>query len=257
MRIAMALVRAEAIKLRRTSIPTMAVIAAILASVTELVNLLDSGGGPPDLRPPAVIWQNLLQGHWALWLVFFVPMLIALEAASLANLEHSGNQWKQLFTCPLPRWTIYATKMLFCGALVSAGFVVSALGFIVDGLIFSGLHGLHLASAIPWFAIAALTGKAALACWLPVVIQSWLSARFSGFGIPIGIAFAALLFGFMMIGERLNAIVSWYPWMLPFGTQGRANHPDNTVLPVVFGCVGGIVAGIFACRDLARRRDQG
>jgi hypothetical protein len=41
---------------------------------------------------------------------------------------------------------------------------------------------------------------------------------------------------------------------LPLRTLQISGDLHNTVLPALFGCVGGLVFGALACWDLARRR---
>jgi hypothetical protein len=130
MLIAWALLTTEAIKLRRTLALWLAVAAPVFAILLELISLLDRSSFPSG--DAVAVWPGLLQSGWGLWLGFFAPMLICFEAASLANLEHGGRLWKQLFTYPIPRWSVYATKILFCGLLVGAGFVILALGYAGD-----------------------------------------------------------------------------------------------------------------------------
>jgi hypothetical protein len=254
MAVAWALISTEAIKLRRTVAVWLAVAAPALAILIELAAVF--GRTTPPRGTTSAQWRLLLQPGWTSWFGFCLPMLIAFEAACLANLENNGKQWKQLFAFPIPRWSVYATKMLFCGLLVGASFVVAVLGFAGDVLSYSVVYGLHMASAIPWPEILTTAGKAYVASWLLIVIQSWLGARFAGLASPVGIGFAGLVLGFvvLLIGE--GAVSSWYPWLLPLRTFLAApGDLHKTMLPAVFGCAGAVVFGTIACWDLARRRD--
>jgi hypothetical protein len=146
--------------------------------------------------------------------------------------------------------------MGFCGLLVGASFLVFALGFIGDALIFGAIRGLPLASTIPWSEILHLVGKAYVASWLVIAIQSWLSVRFSGMATPVGVGFAALVIGFGLLGVRGGPFSWWYPWTLPIRTlSGGPRDLHDTVLPALFGCAGGVLVGALACWDLARRRE--
>ncbi len=256
MAIALVLVRTEALKLQRTVALWLAVAAPVLAIILQLIILFDRISFP--IGDAGTVWRNLLQNGWGFWLGFFVPMLVSFEAASLANLEHREKQWKQLFAFPVPRWSIYAIKMLFCGLLVGASFLIVVPGFVGDVLIFSWARGFPLASAIPWSEIVNTAGKAYVASWLVIVIQSWLSVRFAGIASPVCIGFAALVIGVVLIPFQKGSFSSWYPWTLPLRTfQANPRDLHNTALPAVFGCVGGVVLGALACRDLARRRELG
>jgi hypothetical protein len=251
---AWALASVEALKLRRTAALWLPVAAPVLALILEIIDLFDRNYRP---RGDAItVWRSLLGGGWALWLILFVPLLIAFEAASLFNLEHNGKQWKQLFAFPIPRWGVYATKMLFCGLLVGASFLIITLGSTGVVLIYSGFKELHLGSAIPWAEIFITAGKAYAASWLMIAIQSWLSARFAGIALPVGGAFAGLVLGLVLPSPlRFAGFLSWYPWMAPLLTLPTMNPSDlhNAVLPALFGSLGGLALGALASWDLARR----
>ena len=140
-------------------------------------------------------------------------------------------------------------------------FLVLVLGFVGGVLIFSGISGLHLASSIPWVEIVTMAGKAYLASWMMMAIQTWFSMRFSGVAAA-GIGFASLVAGFILLGivarhgEMFSSLSSCYPWMLAFRTLSLGPRDlHSTSLPAVFGCVGGVLVGALACWDLARRRE--
>jgi hypothetical protein len=251
MAIAWALVGAEAIKLRRTVALWLAVGAPALAILLELSALFNRFS--PPRGDAGVVWRILLQGGWLTWLGFCLPMLISFEAACLANVEHSGKHWKQIFAFPIPRWSVFATKMSFCGLLAWGSILVGVLGFVGDVLIYSHAGGLHLASVIPWSEILHTAGKAYMASCLLVVIQTWISARFPGIAAPVGIGFAALSVGLVVSSVRDGVITRWYPWTLPLSTIGLPGVSHSTVIPAVLGCVGGVAFGALACWDLARR----
>lgn len=257
MAVAWALVSTEAIKLRRTLALWLMIAAPLLAVLLQLISLFNRAS--PPAGDAAAVWRALVQNGWVFWLVFFAPMLIAFEAASLANLEHSGRLWKQIFSFPIPRWSVYATKVLVCGLLLGGSFLILVLGYIGDVLIYGGIYALRLASSIPFVEIFTVAGKAYLASWLVIVIQTWLATRFSGMTAPLGIGFAAMIMGFVLLsalGRRGESFSSWYPWLSAFlsYSNGRADR-HNTLLPVVVGCLGGVVLGALACWDLARRRE--
>jgi hypothetical protein len=250
-----ALLGTEAIKLRRSVPLLLAVLAPMLAIVLELAVVFDRLS--PPFGSAAAQWRALLQSGWA-WMALCLPVLIAFEAACLANLEHSGKQWKQLFAFPIPRWSFYATKMMFCGLLAWIGMLIAVPGYIGDVLIYSAVHGLGLWSSIPWLEILSTAGKACLASCLLIAIQTWISARLSGIAMPVGIALAALIVGLTLLPFANGKIAAWYPSTLPLAAL-PTNNPRalyNPMSAVLFGFFGGILAGSFACRDLARRHQS-
>lgn len=251
--IAWALITTEAIKLRRSVPLLMALLAPLLAILLELAAVF--GRFAPPLGNSEAKWRALLSSGWGAWMGLCLPVLIAFEAACLAGVEHAGKHWKQLFAFPIPRWSFYATKMLFCGALAWIGILIAVPGYICDVLIYSAVNGLGLASSIPWPEILSAAGKACLASCLLIAIQTWISARISGIAMPVGIGLAALMIGFMLRPIGDGKIAAWYPSMLPIATLATNNPRDlhDTLLPAVFGLFGGILAGALVCWDLARR----
>jgi hypothetical protein len=256
MQLAWALVSAEMIKLRRTAALWVTLVAPLLVIVLELIVLFDRTSYP--MGDGKAVWRLLLGNGWSFWLMFFVPMLVAFQCASLANLEHSGKHWKQLFAFPLPRWSVYATKIGVCALLLGVSFLVTTLGFVADVLVYSAAGGHELASPIPWSDILGTAGTTYAACLLIIAIQSWLSARFAGMATSFGIGFAATVIGVILIPIGRGAISSRYPWMLPLYTYTLAVGPGNRngAHAALIGSVGGAVAVVLACWDLARRREH-
>ncbi len=244
----------EFIKLRRTPALWMTFVAPLLVVLLELVLLFDRRSFPNG--DATRVWHDLLANGWALWLMFFAPMLIAFQAASLANVEHAGRHWKQLFAFPIPRWGVYAAKVLVSGLLLGVSFMLVTTGFVLDVLIYSAVGGHRLALEIPWFDIMSTACRAYFACWLMIGIQSWLSARFAGMATPIGIGFAALVIGIVLTPIRRGALSSWHPWTLPLYTLVTEAGADRAMVRAVAGGVGGLVLAVAACWDLARRREH-
>jgi ABC-2 type transport system permease protein len=200
------------------------------------------------------VWRDQLTFGWVLWLGLFTPALIASEAICLAGLEHGGRHWKQLFALPIPRWTIFAVKMLFCGLLVGGSFVAFAASSVAAVLLFSSVRGLHLAGAIPWAEISLTALRAFLACWLLIVVHTWLSVRFPGFAVPAGVAFAAVLVGYLMMGASPGTFGWWYPWTLAINVRPYGLYDShNTLAPALFGALAGLALAPLAAWDLGRR----
>src|SRR5262249_33875729 len=140
------LLTSEVIKSRRSAPVRLAVAAPLLLLVLELLSLFAQRQIAPT--NPARLWNSLLTFGWIFWLGLFTPALIVFEAIALAGMEHSGRHWKQLFALPIPRWKIFAAKMLFCGSLVALSFLVFAMTSIGAVLLFSAVRGLALHHSI-------------------------------------------------------------------------------------------------------------
>jgi hypothetical protein len=243
---------AELIKLRRSAPVKLAIAAPALLFVLQLVSLF----GRHTINPaaPEHLWRDFLTFGWVLWLGLFAPALVAFEAICLAGFEHSGKHWKQLFVLPVPRWQIFAVKMLVCGGLLAGAFVLFAATSIAGVLLFSAVRGLHLAASIPWSDVILTAAKAYAACWLLIVVHTWLSVRFPGFAVPAGVAFAAILVGFMLISASQELFGWWFPWTLPINVRPDGLYAArNTLAPAMFGAIAGLVLAPLASWDLGRR----
>ena len=171
-----ALISSEAIKLRRGAPLRLAVAAPVLLFVLQILTMFSRR--IINATNPSALWTDLLSFGWVMWLGLFTPALIAFEAICLAGIEHSGRHWKQLFAMPAPRWRIFAVKMLACAVLVGVSFAAFAATTLAAVLSFSWARGLHLTSSTPWLVLTVTMLRAYAACWLLIVIHTWLSVRF-------------------------------------------------------------------------------
>jgi hypothetical protein len=248
-----ALVSSEAMKLRRAAPIRLAIAAPLLLFILQFLSLF--GRHTINATNPSALWTDLLTFGWILWLGLFMPALIAFEAICLAGIEHDGRHWKQLFALPVPRWTIFAVKMLFCALLIGASLVAFAVTSIGGVLFFSWMRDLHLAASTPWMETIVTALRAYLASWLLIVIHTWVSIRFPGFAVPAGIAFAAVLIGMLLVNVSPGIFGWWYPWTLPINVRPQGLYDShNTLAPALFGGLAGIVLAPLASLDLGRRQ---
>ena len=83
--------------------------------------------------------------------------------------------------------------------------------------------------------------KAYAACWLLIVVHTWLSVRLAGFAVPAGIAFAALLAGSLLLNASPDIFGWWYPWTLPIGVRPEGLYDAHrTLAPALFGAAAGL-----------------
>ncbi len=97
-------ISAEALKLRRTLTLWTTVAAPLLVVLFQFFNFLERGAAVA--RPGADLWSAYARGALTLWSLFMLPLLVALQAALLAAVEHGSGGWRRLFALPAPRWSI-------------------------------------------------------------------------------------------------------------------------------------------------------
>jgi lantibiotic transport system permease protein len=250
-----ALLSAEAMKARRSAPMRLAVAAPALLFVLEILTLF--ARGHVNGADPSLLWRDLLSFAWIMWLGLFTPALIAAEAICLVNVEHSGRHWKQLFVLPIPRWQVFAAKMVFCGLLLAASFFLFVVSSLAAVLIFSGARGLNLAASVPWRDTVLTAAGAYVACWLLIVIHTWISVRFPGFAVPSGVCFAAMLVGFLLVNVNRDLFGCWYPWTLPLNVRPEGSYsPQNTLASALFGALAGFALAPLASWDLGSRNED-
>ncbi len=248
------LLTTEAIKVRRSAALRLAISAPVLLFLLELLTLF--GRHTVNVTNPKALWTDLLTFSWIMWLGLFTPALVTAETICLANLEHAGRHWKQLFALPIPRWRIPAAKMLFCAILLSGSFALFVITAVAAVLIFSEVRGLNLAASGPWAETLLTTLRAFMACGLLIVVHTWISIRYPGFAVSAGVAFAAVMVGYLLL--NVSYVYGWwYPWTLPLRVRPEGLFdPHNTWVPAIFGAVGGLALAPLAFWDLGRQQDE-
>lgn len=244
-------------KLRGTVAPWLVLAVPAFVAMLSLAGLFGSRFVPQGT--PSTLWPELLQGGWVFLFWLSVPAFVSIEAAYLANVEHSGKSWKQLFAYPVPRWSVYAVKMVVSALLTAAAIIVGVVALTLAVLLYGSVYDLHLAGAVPWELLLRTVCKAWLASWLMIAIQSWVSTRIRGLGAGIGLTLAALLVGSIMLRPADGAMMSYYPWTMVARTLAGTNRFDlhDTTMPAIVGALGGLTPAAWACWDLGRRRDVG
>ena len=241
----------ELMKLRHTAVVWMSVGFPAVLLLLELIALIESHyeWTPHPPRTPIVEWQNALRPWWTMWTVAAVPILISLQAVGLVSPEHSGKHWKQLYVLPIPRWNIFAAKTALCALLTAVSFLIFSSGSFGLALLRSGLFHLDMTTAIPWGSILQMAGRTYLACLAVIAIQTWLSMRFSGFAIPLGVGLAGTMAA--AIFRKPLDLAGWWPWTMPADslTFGMDHVPTSALVsPLAF-----VVFVVIASRLLSRR----
>lgn len=250
-RLAWALLSSEAGKLRCTALIPIAVGAPVVVAFFDLMLWLGQNRRYP--MQPETIWNLLRHGGGVFWVLPILPLLIAVQAAMLVDMEHSGQHWKQLFAWPIPRWSVYAAKMTAVAAVVGVSFAVFVPMFVLAALGFGAVRHLPVEGTIPWRGLSGDAIRSFVAAWPLIAIQTWISVRFRGLAAAVGISIAALLCCAIFSGP-LEQAGHWYPWLLPLWALAEGyREPHSLVAPAIAGAAGGIALAAFACVALSSR----
>ncbi len=244
--------RAELLKLRRTLTFWMVLLAPLV------VQMLNFGmWATRDMNAYNDNFTNLWTHYFfnlrTFWVILMLPLFIALESALLASVEHSSQQWRRLFTLPVPRGSVYAAKWAV-GALVTllASLMMVAetyLGGITLDLISERYP--FMSTSLPWMELIGPMLLAWLLSLLMISIHTWISLRFHNFTVSVGIGMAAAIANIMLI-ESDEPWSLFFPWLL------QANVLDHKTVSLVPALALSIAGGLLVALIggwLVTRRD--
>lgn len=249
---------AEILKLKRTLALKMALIAP--AVIFLLVFFIASQAPYSMVNRFGVrnAWPRILQVNLRLWALLMMPLLITLESALVAGIDHSANHWKILLTRSVPRWTFYVSKLIILSALTLIGSAALLCGILTDGILLPHIQPeLVFRFPLPWRLIFYGCGEVTGLVFLALTIQHWVSLRWRSFPVAIGTGIVATVAGFfaaLVSGQIGGDWPQYFPWSLPILAVAD-NHPDlNILLPSEIAL--GMVVAAIGCLDFCKLEVQ-
>lgn len=234
---------AELLKLKRTLAFRVIFVLPFFIALLQFFVIWRTKKFPADFN----LWQGHVNNSFQIWAIFMLPLLIALETALLNGIEHADKQWKHLFALPVPRHSIYFSKFVVAQGLILASTLVLALLTVIVGVAATYVRPeLAGARAVPFFWIGKLALQVWLAAWLIIAIHTWVSMRWAGFPIALGVGIGGTFFA---IFAASAAIGKYYPWLLPMNLflDGRFTSA------LILGIGGGLLAALLGCLEFIRR----
>jgi ABC-2 type transport system permease protein len=253
----------EIYKLRRTLALRVALLLPVGAvAMTTVVNLTRARGSEFVLDHPNG-WETLmLDLTLVLWCFVMLPLFVSLETALLAGVEHREGNWKHLFALPIPRWTIYAAKLLVAFGLVCLTSLEIAVGVGLQGWIILKVRpDLGLTYPIPWGLIWWRSFAIVPSVLLMLAVQTWLAVRWRSFTVPMGVGIGCTAVTIMFLRTLKNAVstpygpvlASFFPWSLPYVVISPAATSGLRQTAFLVGVVGGLLVSIVGCWNATRR----
>lgn len=249
---------AEMLKVRRT----LAIPAVVLAPTLIALFIFFLGVNSPystlNRHGTAGEWAALSRASFQFWAALMLPLLITLETALLAGLEHSDSQWKSLLARPLPRWNLYAAKLIVGLALTALSSGLLVLGILANGAILPRVQPeLAFASPVPWLDIAREGAEACCLAFLLLAIQNWVALRWKPFSVAVGVGIVGLITGSFtfVAGQQGAKALQLFPWSLPMLVlRSRTSMEISTGL--MFSLILGSGVAAVGCWDFCRREVQ-
>ncbi|MBB5661182.1 ABC transporter permease [Brevundimonas halotolerans] len=228
-------------KLNRSLAAALAIAAPGLIAVFTFFNILRGKTAQP--------WDMWMVSAAGIWAFFMLPMSVTALTALIAHMEHGPRTWDHLRALPLPRWTLYAAKILSV-FLVLAAMSVGVFAFTWAAVKLAVVIKPELAPTGVFDASAYLTalGRMYLAATLVVVIQLWIALRWSSFvpGLVVGIG--GTFFAVVATAAKVGVFL---PWQMPVNMLATEGWRLQTALGLGFG--GGLVLLALMLWHLSRR----
>lgn len=234
---------AELLKLKRTLAVRMIFVGPLLVAALLFFALWER----KSVEPPFNVWNLASQLSLNTWAIFMMPLLITLETALLNGIDHSEKNWKHVFALPLPRHSIYAAKLIIANALMAISTLFLLSISILIGLVMMRIRPeMAHAGAPPIGTMLKQAAMVWLASWLIIAIHNWVSIRWPGFVLPLGVGVGGTFFAIFAAGAKIG---KFYPWLLPFNVFSA----ERVTMAMWLGIAGGVAAAIIGCVEFVRR----
>lgn len=234
---------AEMLKLKRTLAFWMIFIAPLLVATLQFFIIWNQKRASASFQ----LWETIPKSALSLWAVFMLPLLITLETALINGVEHGEKQWKHIFALPIPRHAVFTAKLLITQALAAASTLILSALIVVVGLALVRLRPeLPHAGAVPYGWILKHAAFVWLAAWLIIAIHNWVSIRWPGFALALGLGIGGTFFALFAASARVG---KYYPWLLPVNVFVE----ERFAAALLIGAVGGVIASVIGCVEFVRR----
>ncbi len=238
---------AEMLKLKRTLAFRMVFIAPLLVALLQFLIGLNQKRIPAGFK----LWEAVSQNTFSIWAIFMLPLLVALETALLAGIEHGDKQWKHMLALPIPRYTVYAAKLLIATMLTLLSTLVLCVLIVLAGYGLIALRAEFASAGAPNYGwIAKHASMVWLASWLIIAIHTWIAIRWPSMTVALGAGVGGTFFALFAASARVG---KYYPWLLPVNTMGIVQNENRLTAALILGGAGGVLAAILGCIEFVRR----
>ena len=149
-----------------------------------------------DVNP----WDNFLTIQIMSAASLLIPLFIVLITSLIIQIEHKANAVKFVFTQPMPKWSIYFSKLLSVIGMIVFTYALFFMMMVISGKAAGTLHHeLGLLSHSPNLSQPLkLLFRSFIASMGIVSIQFWISFRFKNFIVPLGIGIVLVITGLIV-----------------------------------------------------------
>jgi lantibiotic transport system permease protein len=248
--------QSELFKMKKTKAFWLALLAPVAVVGLESLVLLFM-----DLGEQENIWNFHIENTLLLWVLLTLPMYLSLGSAVITNIETSSGGWKQLFSAPVSRASVYLAKVLAGLLFLTLSSAVIGVLTIGTGYLVGALKGYEsVLETIPDIGrMFSLLGLILLSSTLILSIQLWLASRFKSFILPAGLGVVGIISNFILTNSVKFARFS--PWMFPVSIisneSGKVASDSlyyvSTPTYLTVSIVGALIITLFALQDLRKK----
>ncbi|WP_315122138.1 ABC transporter permease [uncultured Clostridium sp.] len=181
------------------------------------------------------VWQQLYTQSAIFYGMILLPIFVTVVMAILARIENAQDNWKKICALPVKRAHMYVSKLIIGSGFILLNLLVFMATVIVGGFFIAGNKAMP-----PNIMYAPLLTFISL---IPVmVIQFYLSIRFSNIGVPLGVGVAFSIPSLLISNTKFWIL---FPWTYP----GRALLNGSSInffdMGIHMYIIGIIIATIF------------
>lgn len=208
-------------------------------------------------NPNAPAWEDLIIGPAAMNGLFF-PMLAAITASRICDMEHKGNTWKLLECNNENRKIIWLCKFTVVAILMLAAILVQVFVIIVYG------NAVGIVQNLPVKTLVHYTVGTIMVTFVVVTIQVFFSLIFANQLIPMSIGMIGALIGFIstLLPTGVRNILIWgnYAELMVLEQNTSSGNLQSSELvvqninfiPLTVWFVGGLIAFVLFQKKFQR-----
>lgn len=179
--------------------------------------------------PNAPAWEDLIVGP-ATMNGLFLPILAAVIASRICDMEHRGNTWKLLECNNENRKAIWFCKFTVVTVLMLAAILIQALVIVAYG------NAVGIVEPLPVKTLWEFVLGTAMVTFVVVTIQVFFSLVFANQLVPMSIGMIGALIGFIstLLPSGIRNILIWgnYAEMMVLGQDTSSGNLQSSELVV-------------------------
>jgi hypothetical protein len=216
--------RSEFLKVKRTSIIYLVIIAAF---VIPLVLSFDHDFDPKN---PTDGWDNYYREGFMIFVFVFLPLFFVLANTLMMQIEVRNNTWKQVLASPQSYLNILTAKFSVVQVFALLFMVAFNIYMVIGAAVTDALFNLsYLTYLERWPELLKLNMMAFGATFGVSALCFWLALRSKNFITPIAVGFLLWLFGPTIAFEFKWPHADKYVFALPFTVVSKRFEDERLV----------------------------